>query len=226
MSYQAENEAAVEEKDNPEARKVLEKAFNLTWRWPAGFPGFSSKIRVLEGGGGSVGQLEVDSDGKVQLELNPSDHKDWLQSQIEMVVVHRRGRRFEESDGKHILGLAPDDQHPLGRTIRIHGDGMNSFYRVKNDRITQINRKNKRVQFTINVEESRETSDGRHLTTRHTVFYFNPATGALRTVECFADEHKEIDGVYLPSARTVNLVEGGQVATRRVLFTDHKLVKK
>lgn len=223
MPDPTDNKGAIEEKDNPEARKILQEAFNLTWRWPSDFPGFSSRIEIMDAGGKSEGRLDVDSDGKVQLELNPEDHKAWLQAQLEMVVVHRKGRSFEESDGKNVLVLGPEDQHPSGRIIRIYGDGMNSFYRVKNGRIAQINRKNKRVQFTINVEESRKTSDGRHLTTRHTVFYFNPSTGDLRTVESFSDEHKEIDGIYLPGARTVNLVEGGQVVTRRILFSDHKI---
>lgn len=223
--YEPDKDAAVEEKDNPEARKILQDAFNLTWRWPAGFSGFSSGIEVFEKNGKSEGRLEVDSGGKVHLEIKPAALQPWLQGQLEMLVVHRKGRTFDESDGKHVLALGPEDQHPYGRVIRIYGDGMNSFYRIKDKRIRQINRGNKRVQFTINVEESRETSDGRFLTTRHTVFYFNPANGSLRTVECFSDEHRELEGIYLPAARTVNLVEGDQVLTRRILFNDHQIVK-
>ena len=54
-----------------------------------------------------------------------------------------------------------------------------SFYRIKDNRITQINRKMAHpgmnpFAFTINVEESAVTQDQKNLTTKYTVYYFAP----------------------------------------------------
>ena len=54
------------------------------------------------------------------------------------------------------------------------GDGMGSFYRVKDGRIQQINRKTPRFSFSINIEESVKNAEGKFLTKKYSVFYFNP----------------------------------------------------
>ena len=64
--------------------------------------------------------------------------------------------------------------------------------RIKDTRITQINRKMPHVAFTINVEESSTTQDQKQLTTKYTVYYFSPKDGALRNVESFTDTHVRV----------------------------------
>lgn len=224
MSYPSETKETIKEKDDPEAREALRKAFEKTWRWPEGFKGFSATLDVQEEGGTVSGGIEVNEAGKVQVAFGSSVPGSWLQGQLEMMIVHRQYRTFDQSDGKHILTKGEEDSHPLGRIIRIHGDGMNSYYRLRNGRIAQINRKNPRVQFTIQVEESTPTEDGRQLTTRHTVFYFVPGKGDLKTVQCFSDQHVLVDGIYLPGVRSFTQNEGGSVVSRLLKFRDHKLL--
>jgi hypothetical protein len=90
-----------------------------------------------------------------------------------MIAVHRGPRTFEESDGKYSLTME-EDGHPFGTKLIIHGS--NSFYRIKDNRITQINRKMAHpgmtpFAFTINVEESAVTQDQKNLTTKYSVYY-------------------------------------------------------
>jgi hypothetical protein len=216
--------AKVDAKDDPRARELLRTAFSRTYRWPAGFGGFRADLTLTQAGFSANGRVEVKSPREVSVDCDDETLREWASGQIAMMAVHRGPRSFEESDGKHVLTLEADDGHPMGRAIRIHGDGMNSFYRIRDERITQINRGMERMKFTINVEDSLVTPDGRHLTTRYVVYYFSPADGKLLNVDSFADQHAVVDGVYLPGIRRITSFEEGLLVTRELRFTRHALL--
>ena len=98
---------------------------------------------------------------------------------------------------------------------------MGSTYRVKDDRITQINRKMPYVAFTINVEDSALTQDDKYLTTRYTVYYFSPKDGSLTNVESFSDTHTRVGAVDLPATRRIISFEKGEMVTRTMTFEHH-----
>jgi hypothetical protein len=210
--------------DDPAARDLLRRAFEKTSRWPQGFKGFTADLICEEEGRVSEGSVTVKSAREVTVQLDHEDLKKWAEGQISMMAVHRGPRSFEESDGKNSLTLGEEDHHPMGRLLIIHGDGMNSRYRIKDDRITQINRSMERAKFTINVEDSLATADGKALTTRYAVFYFSPTDGALRQVETYSDSHAVVNGIYLPGVRRVSFNENGAVITRLMRFEHHRLL--
>ena len=209
--------------DDPKAREVLRKANGKTYRWPKGFKGFSADLVLEQAGKVSKGNIELKSARDLKISLDDESLQKWAEGQIGMMAVHRSDRPFDEGDGRHSLTFGKDDHHPFGQLINLHGDGMNSHYRVKNDRITQINRSMERIRFTINVDDSLTTSDGRFLTTRYTVYYFSPADNRLVNVESYMDHHAIVDGLYLPGTRKMSTVEDQQVITRSLSFTNHKL---
>jgi len=210
--------------DEPAARELLRRAFANTYRWPAGFGGFRAEVVIAQAGLMARGRVEVKSPREVSVDCDNLELQEWAQGQISMMAVHRGPRSFEESDGKYALTLGEDDGHPLGRLLKIHGDGMNSRYRILDGRITQINRGMERMKFTINVEESLTTTDARYLTTRYVVYYFNPADGKLANAESFADQHAVVNGIYLPGTRRITSVEGGELLTREMRFSRHELL--
>jgi len=111
----------------------------------------------------------------------------------------------------------------------INGDGMHSFYRVKGDRITQINRKMGHpgappIAFTINVEDSMVTKDNKFLTTRYTVYYSSPKDGKLTNVESFTDTHVRVDASDLPASRRIISYENGEVTVKSLTFSNHKML--
>ena len=114
--------------------------------------------------------------------------------------MHRGPRSFDESDGKYKLSFGDDGTHPLGRKLVMGGDGMSSFYRIKDGRIQQINRQTPRFSFSINIEESRKNQDGKYLTHKYSVFYFNPETKGLKDVESYTDEYTRVGEADLPKA--------------------------
>ncbi len=210
-------------KDDPQARKLLQRAFEKTARWPAGFKGFTADLLANVDGKETKGQVTVKLGQDVEVVLDDPDLHKWATSTIGMIAVHRGPRTFDQSDGKSVLTLGPDGSHPLGQPVYIH-DALKSHYRIKDDRITQINRSMGPVKFTINIEDSGLTQDAKYLTTRYTVYYFSPQDGKLTNVESFTDTHVRIDQADLPASRRVISAEHGAVSIKTLTFTNHRLL--
>jgi hypothetical protein len=212
--------------DDPKARELLRQAFDNTARWQKDFKGFTADLTVNVNGKAYSGPVTVKGPREVTVELPDAEVQKWAQEQLGMIAVHRGPRSFEESDGKYSLTME-EDGHPFGTKLNIHGS--NSFYRVKDHRITQINRKMAHpgmtpFAFTINVEDSALTQDQKHLTTRYTVYYYSPTDGKLNNVESFTDSHVRVGASDLPAARRIITFENGEVIVKHLTFTNHKLL--
>jgi len=212
--------------DDPQARELLRRAFEATARWPKDFPGFTADLTVNVNGKETSGSVTVKSPREVSVQLSDGETQKWAQEQLGMIAVHRGPRSFEESDGKYSLTME-EDGHPFGTKLNIHGS--NSFYRVKDNRITQINRKMAHpgmnpFAFTINVEESAVTQDQKNLTTKYTVYYYSPTDGKLTNVESFTDTHLRVGACDLPATRRIITYADNQVVVKNLTFKNHTLL--
>ena len=212
--------------DDPQARDLLRRAFEKTSRWQKDFKGFTADLTVNVNGKETSGPISVKGPREVSVQLGDSETQKWAQEQLGMIAVHRGPRSFEESDGKYALTME-EDGHPLGTKLNIHGS--NSFYRIKDNRITQINRKMAHpgmnpFAFTINVEDSAITQDQKNLTTKYTVYYYSPTDGKLTNVESFTDTHVRVGSSDLPATRRIITYENGQVVVKNLIFKNHKLL--
>jgi hypothetical protein len=214
---------SIDAKDDPEARELLRRAFEKTARWPANFSGFRADLTINIDGKEFKGTATVKSAQDVVVMLDDPEVQKWAASTIGMIAVHRGPRTFDQSDGKSVLTLDRGASHPMGQTIHIH-DTLKSHYRVKDDRITQINRSMGPMKFTINVEDSALTQDQKYLTTRYTVYYFNPQSGALTNVESFTDTHVRMGQADLPASRRIISAENGTVVVKTLTFSSHQLL--
>lgn len=212
--------------DDPQARELLRRTFEGTARWPNDFKGFTADLTVNVNGKETNGRVIVKSSREVSVQLSDSETQKWAQEQLGMIAGHRGPRNFEESDGKYSL-TKEEDGHPFGTKLHIHGS--NSFYRIKDNRITQINRKMAHpgmnpFAFTINVEETAVTQDQKNLTTKYTVYYYSPTDGKLTNVESFTDTHVRVGSSDLPATRRIITYEGGQVVVKNLMFKNHQLL--
>ena len=222
MTYSTETPQP-DAQDDPKARELLRRAFEKTARWPADFKGFTADLTVNVDGKDHTGSVTIKSAQDIAVSVADAEVQKWATGTIGMIAVHRGPRTFDQSDGKSTLTLDSTVVHPLGQTIHIH-DAMKSHYRVKDDRITQINRMMGPMKFTINVEDSATTVDGKYLTTRYTVYYFNPQDGRLTNVESFADSHVRVGLADLPASRRIISAENGTVSVKTLTFTNHRLL--
>ncbi|MFY9269622.1 MAG: DUF3386 family protein [Candidatus Manganitrophaceae bacterium] len=228
MELYQRSQTATQTQDDPAARDLLRRAFEKTSRWGKDFPGFSADLFFNINGKEVQGKIKIKSPKEIDITLDGVPSEDdlvkWAQNQIGMMAVHRAHRSFDESDGKYALTFVEEaGNHPLGRPVAINGDGMNSRYRIKDDRIRQISRSMGKMKFTINIEDAMTTSDGKFLTTEYVVFYFSP-DGNLTQVESFSDRPFELKGSYLPGYRRTISNENGEVVVREVTFKNHQLL--
>jgi Protein of unknown function (DUF3386) len=212
--------------DDPKARELLRQAFEKTARWQKDFKGFTADLTVNANGKETDGPVIVKGPRDVSVQLGDANVQKWAQEQLGMIAVHRAPRTFEESDGKYSLTME-EDGHPFGTKLIIHGS--NSFYRLKDHRITQINRTMAHpgmtpLAFTINVEESAVTQDQKHLTTKYSVYYYSPTDKKLNNVECFTDTHVRMGSSDLPATRRIIAYDNGEVVVKNLTFTNHRLL--
>ncbi len=213
--------------DDPEAKLLLKQAFEKTSRWGKDFPGFSATLTCNDNGTIYKGEVRIKSRKEMSISMELPDDKEslkkWIENEVGMITAHRAWRTFEDADGKYPVTFGETDEHPLGRQILIHGDGMGSSYRIKEDRIRQISRDMKRMRFTINIEDSMTTEDGKSLTTQYVVFYFS-GDGKLTNTDSFTDLPQRFEGNYLPGYRRVISTEEGSATVRVLEFKNHKLL--
>ena len=223
MSQTSQHVSTSPTQHDPDARALLQRAFENTARWPSDFGGFTADLEVNTNGTKVKGTVSVNHAKDVSVSLPNTELQHSVEGIVSMIVVHRAHRTFDESDGKYQLTLEGGADHPCGQRLRIHGDQSNSSYYVKDDRITQINRTMQHVAFTINVEESAVTPDGKNLTTKYTVYYSSPKDGSLRNVESVTDTYVRIGSADLPATRRIISYENGHVTTRMLTLTNHTL---
>ncbi len=223
METSAREETTTDTADDPKARQLLQHAFENTARWPHGFGGFTADLRINVNGEETTGTVTVKSSKDVDVALPDEDLRKWAQGQFSSIATHRGPRSFDESDGQYRLAFAGEEQHPQGPRIKL-GDAMGSSYRIKDDRITQINRKMPHVAFSINIEDSALTADKKYLTTRYTVYYYSPKDSSLTNVESFSDSHARVGHADLPSVRRIISYEKGEMVTRTITLENHRLL--
>ena len=223
-TYTKEEDVATTQEDDPQARGTLKEVFGNTARWSADFTGFTANVTVNINGSQVSGAITVKGPKEIEHSIEGEGHEEFLSENMASIAMHRGPRSFEESDGKYKLVFLDDGSHPQGRAISMGGDGMSSFYRIKDGRIHQINRKSPHVSFTINVEESVKNAEGRYLTHKYTVYYFDPKNGSLKDVESYTDNYTRVENFDLPEFRRVISAEGGTVKATFMKLDNHKLL--
>jgi len=221
-TYTKEKDVETTQEDDPRTREALREVFSNTARWPAGFKGFSADLTVNVDGKEEQGTVTVQNPKEIDISLQDEKLKAFASENLASIAMHRGPRSFEESDGKYKLRFGDDSGHPLGQSILLGGDGMSSFYRIKEGRIRQINRKTPRISFTINIEDSVKNPDGKYLTSRYTVYYFNPENGALKDVESYSDAYTRVGDADLPEVRRIINSENNGVCVSTMTLSNHK----
>ena len=222
-TYTKEQDVETSADDNPKARETLREVFGNTARWQSDFNGFSADITVNVDGKEEKGTITVKGPKEIEVSLKDEGLKEFASENLASIAMHRGPRSFEESDGKYKLNFGDDPAHPLGQSIVMGGDGMSSFYRVKDGRIQQINRTTPRMAFTINIEESVKNAEGKYLTGKYSVYYFNK-DASIKDVESYTDKYTRVGASDLPEYRRIIGVKEGKVSVSAMTVSGHKML--
>jgi hypothetical protein len=213
-SAPATTEAAAES-----AGGVLERAWAARAEW-TDFPGFEAKLRIAVNDSVANGRIIVSNSGGVTLEGFEGIELDAVQRQLESLVGHRLG----SGGGGEEVSFADDQtDHPLGRRLRLNDD-LDSYYRVRGDVITEVQRKMGSGRFTITVLEVHRNAEDKYLPQLYTVSSW-AEDGSLRSTSTAEETWTRVGTFDLPQ-RVVHVVAGGEREHRvtRLDFSDHKLL--
>jgi hypothetical protein len=196
--------AAKPAKADPAAYALLKEAHDARQVMPPTFPGFRCDLVFQQGDDVFRGELVYRRQGETEVRLPGADAAslEWARGQILNLVGHRRGGDFAQGDGKYPLQLGPEDHNSYGRLILVN-DESRSSYRVRDHRVTEVTRTMEGSRFTISVIESMDADPGKYLANHFLVAYRDAATGALQKLEGFRDSYDHVQGVWLPTSRTV-----------------------
>jgi len=212
------------QEDDPKARETLREVFGNTARWDADFNGFTADITVNINGEEEKGTVTVKNAKEIEMTIAGEKAKEFASENLASITMHRGPRSFDESDGKYKLSFGDDGRHPLGQSIVMGGDGMGSFYRVKDGRIHQINRKTPRFSFSINIEESVKNAEEKFLTRKYTVYYFKPENQGLKNVESYTDNYTRVGKYDLPEQRRIIDCQEGVCVVSTMTLSNHKML--
>lgn len=211
--------------NQPQAHAALRAAHESGYRFPADFAGFSADVQIDHDGAVQAGRVTLRSPREIEIDLDADEETlGWLRQELGSMAGHRWPTPYAESDGRWTLTLEEGAGHPLGDLIRVHDDPFGSSYRLRDGRISQVNRQMGPTRFSINIHEHTGTADGHTLPAVFTVAFWDTARGRLSRADEYLDRYVEVDGVQLPAERRILRVDDDGISVRKLTLSGHRLL--
>lgn len=211
--------------NQPQAHALLRAAHEGGYRFPADFAGFSADVQIERNGDIETGRVTLRSPRDIAIETNVDEETlGWLEHELASMAGHRWPTPYAESDGRWTLTQEEGDGFPLGSLITVHDDPFRSSYRLRDGRISQVNRHMGPTRFSINIHEHTVLPDGRTLPTIFTVAFWDTAQGRLTRADEYRDRYIEVGGVQLPAERRILRFADDGVSVRTLTLSGHALL--
>ncbi len=208
-----------------EANELLARARQKIYYWPAGFTGFSARLSLRTGDQVYGGQLLAPNSKRFSLKWDlelPKELQKWCQYQVGELLAHREAPEVSKMASKSGV-RAEDEDKTYGIKLVFEGDKMNSFYRVKDDRIRQIGRSYGSHFFVINIDTHHDF-EGRFAAFGYNAFYWDNATKEFAKCETYLDFYAELGGIQVPSERRYSLADSQGLDNRSLGFEQLSLL--
>ena len=177
---------------DPRADTLLSEARAAIYHWPADFAGFTAQLQYQEGESELQGVLSCPSSRGLKLDLSGLEDSRWLRFQLEELASHREAPSVSKMASRTGCSFGDWDQI-YGRRLDFLGDKMNSFYRIKDNKLCQIGRSTKNQDFIINIDEH-QCCQERWVATFYTATYWERESGAVIKTETYQDRYKDVGG--------------------------------
>lgn len=209
---------------DPVADGLLQEARRAIYHWPENFPGFSCNLEVISEGTSIQGSLHARSSRDYEINLSGTEPTKWLRFQIEEFLAHREHPDVSRMASRTGVSLGDDDPM-FGRKINFLGDQMNSFYRIRDKKLTMIGRTYAKQTFVITIDDHLDCG-GTFASTRYTAYYRDKVTNQPTRSEAFSDDYVEFSGHFLPKERRYVEVNKDGLISRAIRFSNHTLVAR
>lgn len=193
------------------AEEIFRTAYDHRYTWNEQFPGYSADVSLRYGKTLYQGLIRVDPDLNVSvLRLKDEVVRQLVTEQLQMVAIHHRRVPFEELHGQHTLEVVGTDQTG---TVEIQevGNQMSSYYQIRNQKITQVNRRFGDLAVTVNTLGFFTPPEG-YLVAHYESIFYNPQTGEELEKQDVRDIYDKIGQYYLLTRRYIRRSDPSQPA--------------
>ena len=167
---------------------LFHAAYDRRYTWDEKFPGYSAEVSVKYDKGLYHGLVRVNPDLSVAvINVDSEPVRQLVASQLQMEVTHRRRVPFKVIHGQRTFELERVDKTGAAQ-IREVGDEAKSYYKVQNQKITQVNR----VLGDV--------------AAHYQSIFCNPQTGEVLEKDDVRDFHEKIGKYYLLTNRAIRSV--------------------
>lgn len=193
------------------AREIFHTAYEHRYTWDAQFPGYSADVSLRHHKTLYRGIIRVNPDLSVAV-LNIQDDavRQLVNEQLEMVTTHHRQIPFETLHGQHTFQtVSVDDTGTV--EIQEIGDSLDSSYKVRDQKITQVNRIMGPVAVTVNALGFFTPPEG-YLVAHYQSIFCNAQTGAELQKEDVRDIYDKVGKYYLLTRRYIRHADSSNPA--------------
>jgi len=204
------------------ASEAFRNAYNQRYTWDKNFPGYSAEVSITHKGDIDQGIVRVKPDLSVDvINVEPDNLRELVANTVKMEIIHRRRVPFETLHGNNDFELKGKDEYGA---LKINEVGDNSYYKVKGDVITQVNRSFGDVAVTVDTLGTTKTPEG-YLFSHFKTTFRDAQTGEVMEQEDVRDFHEKVGKYYLLTNRTIRSTqeenpEEKPVADTRIRFND------
>jgi hypothetical protein len=216
-------------KDDPAARALLKATHARMYKWPATFAGYQAALQVNDDGQLFSGVVTVVPKQPVVVQLEAEETlRTWVQERLSTQAMHLADTPFAAGDGRYILTFDHTAEatasHPRGVCIRLHGGRMASWYRIAEERYTQISRTIPGQHRQVNtIERYDNAPDGRLYASYYVMAYFQGPELTLAGMESYSNAFIDVQGLLVPCQRIISSAAHGTVRTRVISLSAHRL---
>ncbi|MDX1962646.1 MAG: DUF3386 family protein [Pirellulales bacterium] len=141
------------------APQLLQDARENRSLWPE-YKSISGKAKLNFNGQPLETTFTISAQGVPQFKLDNEAASDWLEEYLTSMVQHRVSGSVSEEEVVYVDEKSP---HPLGTKISLGDSDWNSYYRIKDRQILEVNRKMGPGRFTISVLDVYHNPEGKYL---------------------------------------------------------------
>ncbi|MBZ8180961.1 DUF3386 family protein [Oscillatoria salina] len=188
------------------AEELFRTAYENRYTWDKKFPGFSGEVSINHEGILDQGIVRISPDLEVEvINIDNENLRELITNQIRMEIIHRRRIPFAKAHENDTFQLAETEPSGAATIVEI-GDKMNSYYQVKDNIITQVNRKLGDIAVTVDTLGTAKNPEG-YLVTHFQTIFRDANTGEILEREDVRDFHEKIGRYYLLTNRTIRYAE-------------------
>jgi hypothetical protein len=203
-----ESAARAGEGVDPQARQLMEDAFNRRYRWAENFKGFSADFSYRQEDKTVHGTVKADvtkPHGGVEVTCDDENVKKLVQSTIASTVTHSRASRFDKTFSDCTFAIEGEGSRG-GTRIKVSGHGFFKDFTIKDGNIIENHGGHGEMSSEVSVSQVVWMADSGRTLPRE--YAFKIKTGDHEQTGKTNESWREIDGVWLPTSYRMTRNEG------------------